>query len=310
LFEGSNKVQYVYGEGASVWYNDYDLGIASASNENLRVSSSLHEATAEKLAGDTIWPGAGRSYIFSPTEIVTPVEPVVVVTPVQATISMSPEYFVPNHLKSTIYLGYGDQTATLKASDVTGGVEGTTAYTYLWSANKGSFTSTESTVSVSPTESTVYSVTISDAKGNKVVKQITVYVMDVRCAGDKIAVCRKGKLKCVEVKHVKDVLEKDEATLGYCGMTASSAEVEPESDITNYPNPSNGLFTLELKNYFSSIANVYIVSEFGEVVFTYSTKMESSSKKISFDLSRERKCWYYVTVAATDCIKSYRILVR
>ncbi len=314
LFEGSNIVQFVYGQGVGFSFDDFDLGIASATNETMRVSLANHAVTASKLEEDFGWPGAGRSYLFSPTEIVAPpvkpAEPVEVVTPVVANVSMSPEYFVEGQQKYTIYLGYGVQSATLKASDVSGGVAGNTAYTYVWSANKGSISSTASSVVVSPTVSTLYTVTISDAKGNKVSKQIAVYVIDVRCANGKIAVCRNGKLKPADPKHVQDMLEKDKATLGYCNVAASSVEVEPESDITTYPNPSVGLFSVDLKNYFSSIADIYVISDLGEVVSTQSFKMTTTAKKISFDLTKQHKGWYYVTVAATDCIKTFRILVQ
>ena len=83
-----------------------------------------------------------------------------------------------------VYFGYNPMaSATLEAS-VTGGVE---AYTYEWSTG-----ATAESICVSPEESTVYSVTITDATGCAVTDEIFVEVIDVTCGscwGQRVKVC-------------------------------------------------------------------------------------------------------------------------
>jgi hypothetical protein len=67
LFEGTNKIQFVYGPGFSDWYNYSTIAIASSDDDFVSVYSTEHTAsnTSAYIWNDT-WPGTGQSYIFTP----------------------------------------------------------------------------------------------------------------------------------------------------------------------------------------------------------------------------------------------------
>jgi hypothetical protein len=261
LFEGSNDIQFVYGNGLSSWYSNGFIGAASSSSEYLSVNSLDHKVSSTDMFSNSgtypdlgTWPGAGVSYIFSPKEIVE-APPVVVADPITANLAVSPEYPVPGQLKQAIYLGYGLQSVTLNTTNVTGGVANST-YTYSWTPSTGLSDPHSPTPIASPTQSTTYTVKIEDGKGNYGYKYVTVYVVDARC-GDKIKLCRSKAPICVSLDAVQYQLATG-AVLGGCNVATSLVTPPPIFMAANrdnsiltptaatasfkiYPNPSSGI---------------------------------------------------------------------
>jgi hypothetical protein len=75
---------------------------------------------------------------------------------------------------AVVYLGYEPlSSTTLSAADATGG---TGPYTYTWSTGQ-----TGQIIVVSPTETTTYTLTVTDQAGNIFIDEVKVCVVDVRC---------------------------------------------------------------------------------------------------------------------------------
>ena len=91
----------------------------------------------------------------------------------------------------TVYLGageYASDTATLTASGF-----GVGEFSYVWSDGQEG-----AAISVMPTETTVYTVTLTDSEGCFSTAETTVVVVDADCDNngnaDKVVICHRGKL--------------------------------------------------------------------------------------------------------------------
>jgi hypothetical protein len=160
----------------------------------------------------------------------------------------------------TVYYGYNSQygCATLNAS-AAGGVA---PYAYLWSNG-----STASSITVCPSASQVYTVTVTDVNGCVSVSTVKVCVIDVRCekggnaivyyTGGKVLVCHvpdgdqsKRFTICIAASGVPDHLAHGDV-LGVCGTSTdcisagkteeevvqTSLITEENIGLTSYPNP-------------------------------------------------------------------------
>lgn len=147
--------------------------------------------------------------------------------------------------KSVVYYGYNPEaTATLSASVTSDRAP----YKILWSTGE-----TTSTIQVSPTTTTVYSVTVTDAVGCQVTKEVTVEVVDVRCGPgnhQKVVVCNQaGQQICIDANAVPAHLMNG-GKLGACNaadkQAAGTASSMPGLVVTTYPNPFSELMTMEI----------------------------------------------------------------
>lgn len=149
-----------------------------------------------------------------------------------ATISVTPEQTVPNMDYNTIYLGCASQSLTLTAANTSGSA----ATNYLWSTSE-----TTQSIVVSPTVSTTYSVTITDANNAVSTAAVRVHVIDVRCGPglSDVQYCANGVTKCEDEKKVLRTLSRDrDARLGACTALpqnqppAAAASASPTSGAT------------------------------------------------------------------------------
>ena len=167
--------------------------------------------------------------------IVTVNNPISVVIPNAMAL---PEGVHPN----SVYQGYAGASFIKLHANVSGG---TLPYTYLWSNG-----ATTSSVNVSPTIRTAYSVTVTDASGCKQVSTArTIDVEYVKCGskGDKVQVCIVPLFKigkpfnsCVDEGAVAALL-KAGSRLGSCGTSEDFF-----LSIKATPNPSNSYFTINV----------------------------------------------------------------
>ncbi|MDO4217361.1 MAG: fibronectin type III domain-containing protein [Bacteroidales bacterium] len=75
LHEDSSRIRIIYGTSTASYYDGYQAGIATASNENWTVNTTAHTMTAGTSAVSTTyssWPGANRYYDFVPPVITCP----------------------------------------------------------------------------------------------------------------------------------------------------------------------------------------------------------------------------------------------
>lgn len=72
LFEGSNIIQFVYGSGYSDIFTGTFTAIANSNTDIKSVNTSTHTASSIETQNN-VWPGFGRSYVFSPLAFQDPV---------------------------------------------------------------------------------------------------------------------------------------------------------------------------------------------------------------------------------------------
>lgn len=222
-------------------------------------------------------------------------------TSVSGSVSVSPSPTISGHDANTIYLGYGPQSVTLTAS-ASGGTPG---YTYSWSNGANTASTT-----VSPTASTTYVVTITDANGcAKEVEQI-IYVIDARCGknNNKVVVCHippgnNGNPQeiCISPNAVPAHLAHG-CRVGPCpaakgdfnGNDAQSGlEQLNVSEVKLYPNPNNGTFVIELPT--KEATNIVITNLSGQVVYQ---QQVADVNKLTVDLKDVASGVYLIQVVS------------
>ncbi|GHB58159.1 hypothetical protein GCM10007390_09540 [Persicitalea jodogahamensis] len=148
----------------------------------------------------------------------------------------------------SVTYGYGSNCTTLRAT--TSG--GTPIYSYVW--KQGDVVIGRSaTQQLCPTETTTYTVMVTDRNGCTVQKTVTVKVQDIRCGnkGDKVTVCHNGHEICISPNAVQAHLDHGDY-LGGCGNATArlSAEVATNTPLTlslqAYPNPVQDVVTLDV----------------------------------------------------------------
>jgi hypothetical protein len=115
-----------------------------------------------------------------------------------------------------VYYGYPPAACTtLSWSGESGGTQ---PYSIQWNTGE-----TNQSITVCPTSTTVYTVTITDANNNTFTDDVKVCVIDVRCGSKlkKVQVCHHGHDQCVARSAVPALLRQG-ALLGSCGAQQNS----------------------------------------------------------------------------------------
>ena len=133
---------------------------------------------------------------------------------------------------------YDSSFAPLASTELTAnGLFGAGDFTYAWSDGQ-----TGATISVNPTEDTVYEVTATDAAGCTSTAMTTVLVVDVSCSNgngdqDKVVVCHNGEEICISPNAVQAHLNHGDS-IGSCDGPAVSCDTPPLCDsILKVPSP-------------------------------------------------------------------------
>ncbi len=224
-------------------------------------------------------------------------------TVVSGSVSVSPSPTIAGHAANTIYLGYGPQSVTLSAT-ANGGTPG---YTYSWSNG-----ATTASTTVSPTSTTMYTVTITDANGCTYSQSQTIKVIDARCGNNnnKVLVCHippgnnnNPQSICISANAVATHLAHG-CYVGPCGSfkggrkadengNISLQEITEEGTWNIYPNPSNGTFVLELPS--KEQAQVIITNVQGQVVYKQEV---NNTSKLTIELANAAKGIYLMQVVS------------
>lgn len=167
----------------------------------------------------------------------------------------------------TVYYGYAPEQCTALNGSASGGAS---PYQYSW--NTGA---TTASISVCPTDSTAYTLTVTDANGCSKSDQVSVKVIDVRCNDKgKVTICHNpGKNQvtiCVSPNAVESQLANGDL-LGTCGIARRLNLDAPETEkpMTLYPNPGSGLFSVEVcKNNVIEEAKIEIKNSIGQIVYS------------------------------------------
>jgi subtilisin-like proprotein convertase family protein len=204
LYEGTNEIRMVYGVGTdfspTTTAVGASLGIAGTSSSFQSITTSDHSvSTVTANNGNLPWPGDGRTYLFTPpapvvlTYLWTPntyLNNDAIANPLAQSVQGSETYVVtigaPNgcsRVDTLDLVGGLPLVASISATDTTLCVGqstilsavvtgGGTPYTYLWSPGGASVAG----ITVSPTETTEYTVTVTDNCGINLEVDFTVNV--------------------------------------------------------------------------------------------------------------------------------------
>ncbi|OEK09662.1 hypothetical protein A8C32_13250 [Flavivirga aquatica] len=201
-----------------------------------------------------------------------------------------------------IVVGYGaKKVMILEVTNIIGGVSG---YTMLWSTGD-----TGESIEVSPEETTVYAVTVTDASGCSVVKEVTVNVEDVSCPnyfGKGVTVCFKGQALCVSKYTVKYFLRKG-AVLGSC-MEDIETPVVVKAKV--FPNPIYYNYTnVFLRARFNSELIFKIYTKEGVLVEIKKAQVHKGFNRIPLKVSSLKRGLYILKIIdAGENINGIRIL--
>ena len=178
----------------------------------------------------------------------------------------------------TVIYGYGSSCTTLHGS----GAGGVAPYTYSWSGEGTTWSGQD--ITVCPTRTTTYTVTVTDAQGCRGTDQVTVFVNDVRCGNknDKVAVCHNGEELCISPAAVQAHLNHGDM-LGSCtsnlitnaktqlrfNKSVEAKVAAPENlKIRNYPNPFRDATTIQYELPFDGTVSIKIYDLSGREIST------------------------------------------
>lgn len=288
--------------------NVADVGLVDAANIDYHLVEGSAAIGAGTNAGTT-------SHGFA----LTPVEEYVHITDrvmreIACNISLGAyEYGTPTKVevaadKSLVYYGYDREASATLSVSVTAD---RTPYQILWSTGD----STE-TIKVSPTTTTVYSVTISDAVGCQVTKELTVEVVDVRCGPtnhQKVLLCNQGGQQiCINANAVPAHLAKG-AVLGACIKTAKQGS-DPDSttpglEVAAYPNPFSERMTIKI----TSNKEEYVVFEIYDLNGTLAKQVYEGNmtpgqvKHLELNASELNQTMYIGKIITKDSVKTIHL---
>lgn len=218
---------------------------------------------------------------------------------------------------AVVYYGYPPLSGTvLSAADAVGG---NAPYTYAWSDGQ-----VGQEIMVSPTETTTYTLTVTDVLGNVFTDEVTVCVVDVRSGkkGDKVMVClpagNSGKSNTLSVAlHAVPSFLKRGATLGSCGTVICDKEVSTESPgykdaqiIKAYPNPMEDQITIELDREISLDVSYILYSNRGEVIESGTSQFNQGHIEFIIQSNRFKKGIYFLHLKGGDNTKIIRLLKK
>jgi len=192
-------------------------------------------------------------------------------------ISVDPEYTVEGEEPHTIYLGVGDVTCvTLNAS---GGSS------YSWSSDPDGFSSTEQNPEVCPTETTTYTVLVTNGCTTTAEESVTIYVNDWRCGNklDKVLVCHNGHEICISKNAVQAHLDQNhDDYVGRCRpKRGESQAIIGDSYIINiYPNPAKDLLNVEMDLLQKQDIDIRLVDMLGNELQSQSTYCPGSLQTV------------------------------
>jgi hypothetical protein len=183
-------------------------------------------------------------------------------------------------LPNTVYPAYAPASSLMLQANVTGGMA---PYSYSWSNS-----ATTSSITVSPTVTTTYSVTVRDQNGCPGSASKTVSVADVSGGknGDKIIVCHKGNSLTIGTGGVADHIAHGDM-LGECEpnttrvTTSADREAGPDGfEIIVLGNPSPNDFTIRLRSKAENNIRINVYDNLGRVIERISSLPSSQTVRL------------------------------
>ncbi|MCF4102703.1 DUF5689 domain-containing protein [Gillisia sp. M10.2A] len=188
----------------------------------------------------------------------------------------------------TVYQGYDSNCTDLSILEVSGG---SGEYTYEWSTGE-----TTQNINVCPTETTEYTIIVTDTNGCSIEGVVIVNVEDVSCGegrwNQKVQVCYKGKSLCVS-KYAVPALLRHGGKLGSCDDSGADVVIER---VVAFPNPTRGHTTVRITGSVNTQANLLVYDFRGNVVLHQRVHLKNGVTDARINLGRYRTGLYFVKV--------------
>jgi hypothetical protein len=241
-------------------FNGYNISCHGGSNGVAEVTPAGGTAPYSYLwdagAGNQVTASATGLKAGSFTVTVTDVNGCA--TTATTTLTEPPQLSISAGPNQTVYYGYPPAAcATLNWSGASGGVP---PYTISWSTGQ-----TTPSITVCPTSTTVYTVTMVDLNGCSFSDDVKVCVVDVRCGKnlDKVELCHlppgnpgNRQTICVALSAVPTHLAHGDS-LGACGTVRTCLDEKASLAGNTNPETSDGTLRMEaFPNPFSRTATV------------------------------------------------------
>lgn len=203
---------------------------------------------------------------------------------------------------TTVYVGYPPAScATLEVMNTAGG---TAPYTFEWGTG-----ATTDTIEVCPEETTVYTVTVTDANGCTATAMVNVTAVNVACGTNgknpKVEICHNGNTICVAQSAIEAHLNHGDS-LGSCD-SAGNAVV---TDLMTYPNPFADFVTVTLNTNIDSNVDLLIFDLYGQLVNQSKLEVANGSSEIQLQLTNIPSGFYYLKAIVNGQVLMIKNLVK
>ena len=220
----------------------------------------------------------------------------------------------------SIVYGYGSNCTTLSGN----AYSGVAPFQYSWSNDLMVLSNTKDII-VCPTDTTTYTLTVTDVNGCVRTDQVTVFVNDVRCGNemDKVMVCHNGQTICISPDAVHAHLNHGDY-LGNCSNstqitslnakafitakeTIQSDKSQPgEFKLSNYPNPFVNVTTIQYELPLDCLVSIKVYDQSGRLVsMPVSGNKKAGLYSFSFNGNNLSAGLYSYRMEATGGIKTF-----
>ncbi len=183
-------------------------------------------------------------------------------------------------------------------------------YTYAWSSNTGTMKNQwgNQVYLFEPTMAPIITCTITDqSNGCVYIETINLgwdtqyYCGNLAATGKDywmITVCKGGVTMCVNHTIGKGWLKSGAATLGACGSSKTNnlVSTKGKESFILYPNPSNGLFTVDYQLDKDASVSVFVSDIIGNVVLRKSMKVSSGVYSDVIDMTNFETGMYILVI--------------
>jgi hypothetical protein len=218
---------------------------------------------------------------------------------------------------NTVFMGYGAQQLLLTASN-----PGTTGIGYTWLPSAYLQHADSATTIFTPVAAGDYQLTVTATNtfGCTATASQVLKVIDVRCGNnmDKVMVCHKGKMICIDVASVADHLAHG-CSIGSCGQTGRNVSQErgdfseiPVSGFNIYPNPVVSRTRIEFRFAFATKYTLEIYDIRGAKIRQLSAGDARAGNTVAYDLNAGdySKGVYFIRLKSDREVVTRRVVIQ
>ena len=228
-----------------------------------------------------------------------------------------PEYISVNAGDDqTIYIGFGPTSKMIIANVVSCG-----EVSYEWSTGE-----TAPFITVNPSVTTAYSITVKDAFGHEATDQVTIIVVDVSCGkrNEKISLChvinanRRINL-CVSPEEAAMHIAHGDV-LGDCNSTKrnqvsnaiaiNEEEIEKITKMVLYPNPANEMLNVQWVAAVNGNQSIQVMDIKGRVVLNQHIAQHKGTNSTQINISRLSQGAYILRMKVDDQIQALKFFIE